>query len=164
MLDYPEFRDGKIVAQMRVGPAMLITHDCDLDKMTGSGKPKIERFSFVRLREVDALEPSRAELIRSSYGKLQPYEAQYLGILPGIGESYVLVSDPYYLPSSYFGYEIREFTDQPEPNKHLALTENDSRRFRLSAAEIELFRTKWNIHWTRRKPMPEAGSEAVPAT
>lgn len=152
VLDYPELSDGKIVPQLRVGPAMLVTHDCDLDKATASGKPKVERFSFVRLRSVEALPADRIGIIRTSPEKLQPYEAQYLGVIPGIGESYVLVSDPYFLPASYFGFELREYPDHPEPNRHLTITKNNSRIYRLSDPEIALFRAKWNIHWTRQAP------------
>lgn len=155
VLDYPNMSDGRLIPQLRNGPAMLVTHDCDLDKLSG-GKPKIERMAFVRLRNVEELPANRADLIRRSNGKLQPYEAQYLGRIPGVGESYVLVSDPYFVPVSYFGTAIVQYPG-PEPNQHLTATANDSRRFRLSNADLTLFRTKWTINWTRLQPKPTGG-------
>lgn len=152
VLDYPDIAGPDLVPQLRVGQAMLVTHDCSLDKMTGKGRHTIERLAFVRIREVDALPPDRAELLRSSHGKVQPYEAQYLGVLPDIGESYVLVSDPYFLPARYFDPRIEIYADQPEPNGHLTIAKNDSRRFRLSDSELEIFRIKWNAQWTRTMP------------
>lgn len=152
VLDYPNFGDDRVLPQLRNGPAMLVTHDCDLDKTTGRGVSKIERLAFVRLRDVESLPTDRAQLIRSSYGKLEPYEAQYLGEIPGIGESYVMVSDPYFVPARNFKYEIREYTDHEPPNRHFTLTEGDSRRFKLSETEIALYRAKWTAHWTRQVP------------
>lgn len=156
VLDFPDLSDGRLLPQMRNGPAMLVTHDCDLDKMK-AGKPKIERLAFVRLRNVEELPADRIELIRGSGEKTQPYEAMYLGQIPGIGESYVLVSDPYFVPVGYFKTSIVTYPG-PQPNQHLTVTENDSRRFRLSDADLALFRTKWIINWTRLQPRQDEPS------
>ncbi|RFZ47551.1 hypothetical protein DAVIS_00263 [Mycobacterium marinum] len=152
VLDYPDIDGAELVPQLRVGQAMLVTHDCALDKMNRKGQHTIERLAFVRIRNVEELPSNRAEVIRSSYGKVQPYEAQYLGVIPDIGESYVLVSDPYFLPVKYFGAKIELYPDEPEPNRHLTISRNDSRRFRLSDSELEMFRIKWNVQWTRAFP------------
>ncbi len=144
-----------LVAEFRTGPAMLVTHDCAMDKATNAGAMTVERLAFVRLRSVDALPKQRADLLRSRAHERQPYEAQYLGHVPTLGEMYVLVSDPYFVPIHHFGGLLREF-DGPDRDgdrvNFLVATTNDSRVASLADTHLELFRDKWNIQWTRRMP------------
>lgn len=144
--------NSRAVASLRPGPAMLVTHDCALDKKTGSGRSTIDRISFVRLRDVASLPAQRADLLRGRADELQPYEALYLGEIEGIGESYVLVSDPYFLPALYFATELRQFDGSLEdasPQTLLVPVANDARVGRVSDPVLGLLCNKWIAHWTR---------------
>ena len=151
VLYYPDLSQD-LLAQLRKGPAMLITHDCALDKMNNRGEAAIERLSFVRIRDLTATPDHRQQLLRTNAAELQPFEAHYLGEVAGFGESYVLLSDPYYLPAGYFGVETRAFTGLPDGEKRLAITNHDTRFGRLGDQSLELFRKKWNAYWTRVVP------------
>lgn len=149
VLDYPALSQD-LVASSRRGPALLMTHGCALDKQTNAGRPTIERLTFLRLRSVDALPDDRAKMLRSTATELMPYETLYLGMLPKIGESYVLVSDPYFVPGDYFGPDIQNFDDSHDAGRRLAITQNDSRSHRLSDEAVELLHAKWIAFWTRK--------------
>lgn len=144
---YPDLSQDFVV-QLRRGPALLINHDCALDKLN-QGKASIERLSFVSIRKVSALPADRQQLIRAD--KLQPYEAHYLGELSEFGESYIVLSDPYHIPADYFGVEAQEFADVGG-EKRSVITNHDSRFGTLSSESLTLFRTKWNAYWTRLVP------------
>lgn len=130
-----------------------MTHGCALDKKTNSGKITIERLSFLRIRSVGALPRERANLLRGAKGQIQPYEALYLGTLAGIGESYTLVSDPYFVPAEFFGPELSDYptVDGSASERLLTITKNDSRTLRLSEDSIDLLHAKWIAFWTRRQ-------------
>ncbi|WP_155770880.1 MULTISPECIES: hypothetical protein [Mycobacterium] len=132
---------------------MLINHECALDKMNRRGDATIERLSFVRIRDVAATPDHRQQLLRSNATELQPLEAHYLGHLAGLGESYVVLSDPYYVPASYFGIETRAFAGLPDGEKRLAMTSHDTRFGRLTDQSLALFRRKWIAYWTRLEPV-----------
>ena len=136
---------------METGPALLINHGCALDKKSGSGKPKIERLAFVRIRDVAALPSDRQGLLRSKDGELEPFEVMYLGHVPTIGEAYVSMSDPYHVPARHFGVVMQTFGDGEE--SRLALTEHDHRVGRLNDEAVLLFRRKWIAYWTRLSPV-----------
>lgn len=85
---------GEIQATIISGPAVLLTHDCDMDKPNRDGTPRAERLQFVRLRAVDVLPRDRQQTLRATRDRIAPYEVQYLGEISGFGESFILFSDP----------------------------------------------------------------------
>ncbi|OWL98650.1 hypothetical protein B7435_24095 [Mycolicibacterium peregrinum] len=129
-----------------------MSHDCALDKMNGRGLATIERLAFVSVRNVTSLDTQRQKMLRDKATELAPFEVQYIGNLDGIGEAYVALSDPYYVPAQYFGVEARVFPGLPEDEKRLAITAHDTRIGRLGTDSVELFREKWNAYWTRVVP------------
>ncbi|BBX75453.1 hypothetical protein MSHI_33590 [Mycobacterium shinjukuense] len=138
--------------QLRRGPAMLVNHDCALDKMNSRGEATIERLSFVKVHNLSTAPDHRQNLLRTNASQLKPFEAHYLGHVPGLGESYVVLSDPYHLPADYFGVEARSFPNLVAGEKRLAITNHDTRIGRLSDESLTLFRMKWNAYWTRTVP------------
>lgn len=138
------------------GPAVLLTHDCDMDKPDRTtGQPRIPRMQFARLRAVDALPPSYQRTLRTSRNKLGPFEALYLGDIQGFGESCVLLSDPYYIPSAYFLPIFGEYTghvEAVEGARYITAQAHDSRMGRLDEAQLILLRRKMAAFWTRLDP------------
>jgi len=146
--------DASVIAvSVEVGPALLVTHGCALDK-ANQGVPRIERLNFLPLLAVEASRPDRQSLLRR--GKLQPFEAFYLGDTPEIGESYCVLSEIYALPASYFQPIMQSFEAHPQApddaQDYLMATKNDSRIGRLIESGLALLLDKFNAYWTRRLP------------
>ena len=144
-----------LASDLQSGPGMLVSNDCALDKKTRSGQATIKKLSFLPLRSAAALPADRAALLRRD--EIQPYEALYLGRVPSAGEAYVMVSEVYTLPAEYFGVNISEFNDVPDAQSvgsYLVATREFERMGRLGTDRLELLKTKWNAHWTRRIPPP----------
>lgn len=148
VLYYPNLSQD-FVAQLRRGPAMLVNHDCALDKMNRRGEATIERLSFLKIHDLSAAPDHRQNLLRTNASQLKPFDAHYLGYVADLGESYVVLSGPYHLPADYFGVEARSFPNLEEGEKRLAITRHDTRIGRLSDESLSLFRMKWNAYWTR---------------
>ena len=57
---------GRATIRPRIsnGPALLLTHDCAMDKRTKSGLPRVERLQFAPLKVVSAEQGSRGRTIR----------------------------------------------------------------------------------------------------
>lgn len=151
VLYYPDLSHD-FLAQLRMGPAMLVTHDCALDKMNSKGVATIERMTFVRIRKLATAPEHRQQLMKTKATELTPLEAQYLGHLEGLGESYVSLSDPYYLPAAYFEGETKGFPGLDHDDKRLSIAKHDTRFARLGDEALALFRNKWNGYWTRTVP------------
>lgn len=148
---------GSPVARLPVGPAILITHDCALDKKSNKGVSRLEDVTFLRLQNVAELPPERQGNLRGSAGRFQPYEAMYLGRVSDLGECYVMLTAPYTLPAQIFRPELREYDEGSsagEPGVYLTPTDFDSRVAKLSADGLDLLRKKWMIQWTRMQPKP----------
>lgn len=149
----PSGPSGDLSVELTQSAAMLVTHDCALDKKTRAGHSTIEQLSFLPLQSVSALPGERRALVRRN--ELQPYEAFYLGDVPDVGEAYVLVSDVYAVPAAHFGVSISAFPEPPEgetPGDYLQAGDRDMRVARPTPGQLELLRSKWNAHWTRRLP------------
>ncbi len=131
---------------------MLVNHGCALDKMNRQGEATIERLSFVSVRSVATAQEHRQQLLRTNANDLKPFEVLYLGDLEGLGESYVALSDPYYVPATYFGVEARNFPELDEGERRLGVSCSDNRIGRLSDRSLALFNVKWNAYWTRTVP------------
>jgi hypothetical protein len=147
---------GEVQATVIEGPAVLLTHDCDMDKPdNATGLPRIQRMQFARLRAVDALPSSYQRTLRTNRNKRGPFEALYLGDIESFGESCILLSDPYYIPSSYFLPVFGDYgghAEAQEGARYLSVQLHDSRVGRLDEAELILLRTKMTAFWTRFVP------------
>lgn len=140
-----------LTAAMAVGPALLMTHDCVLDKTNKKRVVRAAYATFLPLRKVVLLADDRAALIRQN--TVTPYEALYVGEVPEAGEVYLSLACPATVPLSYFAPELQDFEGEEEP--HLTATANDTRVGTLTADQVGLLRTKWNAHWTGRLPGPQ---------
>jgi hypothetical protein len=143
--------DATVVAvSVELGPALLVTHDCALDK-TRSGLPTINRLNFLPLLSFNLLDPNRKGLLKRR--RIEPFEALYVGQIDEFGEAYCVLSEMYPLPAEYFEPVIRGFVD-PSGNdqQYLVATENDTRVGRLESSDLALLRDKLNAYWTRRIP------------
>lgn len=131
------------------GPAMLITHDCSLDKANGRGRATIRRLFFLPLRAVATLQPDRASMLR--HGELAPFESLYLGEVSDFGETYVVMSEAYYLPAEYFSVELEQFNhlDPKAGARRLVATVNCDRAGSVDDLALALFQKKWIAFWTR---------------
>lgn len=145
---------GEIQAHSIVGPAVLLTHGCDMDKPNSDGTPRIERMQLARLRAIESLPASRQRALRSQPGSLGPFEALYLGEVATLGESFIFLSDPYYVPAAYFLPKFEQYLGYPDAEgdaKYLTPLARDSRIGRLEAEQLALLRRKMTAFWARVK-------------
>jgi hypothetical protein len=142
---------GEVQAAAISGPAVLLTHDCDMDKPNRDGTPRVERLQFARLRAVDALPRDRQQTLRSTRDKIAPYEVLYLGEVPDFGKSFILFSDPYYFPTIHLEPSFVEYgsTGTQEGGRYLTAQKNDSRIGRIEAHQLALMRQKMSAFWAR---------------
>lgn len=160
VLDLGSDASGALTATLLTGPAVLLTHDCAMDKSYPDGSLRAERLQFARLRSIQGLTADRAGNLRGTRLAVEPSEALWLGEVEGHGECFIYLSDPYFLPSAYFEptcvqYEVTEADGSPSrpratPRAH------DTRFGRLDPEQIDLLRRKMIAFWTRSKPAPPA--------
>lgn len=137
------------------GPALLVSHGCAIDKKTRAGTSRLEYVSFLPIQDVDGLEPQQADQLRRMKDTPQPYEVMYLGELPGIGEGYLSLTQPFTLPAVMLRTELKDFTAEEtgdEADRRIVPTIGDTRVAKLSEAGIDLFHHKWIAQWTRKAP------------
>lgn len=86
----------------------------------------------------------------------------YLGDVPDVGVSDVMLNQPYTLPAPLLGTARRSFTSElagdVDDDRGVA-TVWDTRVASLTDASLELFRREWSAQWTRMVP-PEVGAAA----
>jgi hypothetical protein len=143
---------NELQVSLPMGPAVLITPDCAMDKPGRSGRPRVERLQFVRLRAVDALPLGQQNSLRGSRSKLGPYEALYLGDVADYGESFILLSDSYYLPAAYFALGFEDYSDHAQGGpdaRYVTLSLHDTRLGCLDTEQVELLRRKLIAFWAR---------------
>lgn len=140
---------GVSIAALPRGHALLITHDCVLDKCNRRGTSQVEHLSFLRLIDVEAQPATKRGDLRRTRDDDQPYRALYIGDVEGFGEAFVDLNAPFTHPAQHFGTEAREHDDG---DRRLAATINEKRAGRLSDELVQLFRLKWNANWTGSKP------------
>jgi hypothetical protein len=143
---------NELQVSLPTGPAVLITHDCAMDKPSRSGRPRVERLQFVRLRAVDALPPEQQNSLRGSRSRLAPYEALHLGDIADYGESFILLSDSYYLPAAYFALGFEDYSNhaQGRPDaRYVTPSLHDTRLGCLNTEQVELLRRKLLAFWAR---------------
>ena len=134
-----------------LGPSLLVTHSCNLDKRRGSGEVHITRLQFLPLLDVAAEILERQAAVRRD--TLNPPEVLYLGAMPGAWEAYVLLSEMYTLPAAMFAPRMETFAGDhradPEDPTHLVLGRNADRLGRLSGDRIRILYDKMALFWMR---------------
>ena len=143
--------DGLEVA-LPMGPTVLLTHDCAMDKPNRTGQPRAERLQFARLRAIDSLPREQQVSLRGNREKVAPYEALYLGEVAVLGESFILLTDPYYLPAAYFGLMFGDYSDHPRADsdaQYVTPQTHDTRLGCLDETQIVLLRQKMTAFWAR---------------
>jgi hypothetical protein len=149
--------DGEIAFHIWPGPAVLLTHDCQIDKRTNAGVPRMERFQFARLRTFESQALERQQNLRARADKVEPTEVLVVGEVPGLGEAFMLLSEPHYLPTMYFGGKFVDYAEHEDATgndrKFLTPTgKHDTRICRLDDPQIELLRLKMQGFWSRTQP------------
>lgn len=144
----PAGRD--MAVEIAQAPALLATYDCALDKKNARGVMQATEVTLLPLRQMSALEGNRASIVRRN--TLKPYDYFFVGDLPRLGETYVSLNNPSTVTLDYYAPELRLFAGEDET--HLAATRHGERLGTLTPEQLELFRDKWDIHWTRRMPAP----------
>jgi hypothetical protein len=133
----------------QVGPALLVTHGCVLDKATGSGRSKIERLQFLPLLALSQQDGSRQALLRRE--QINPAEAMFVGPVPSIGDAFCVLSEMYWLPATWFDPELisYEHPDAEEGSRYLTARRNGGRLGRLEDERVHLLHQKMRAFWTR---------------
>jgi hypothetical protein len=147
--------DGIASKHLERGPALLISHGCAIDKKHRDGTSELEYLSLLPLQAVENLPGERSAKLRNSKNELGPYNAMYLGDVPEVGESYVMLTEPYTVPATFLQPELRLFTaaeiGDPDDETRIVPTVGDTRVGRLTQDGIILFVRKWIAQWTRLK-------------
>ena len=89
----------------------------------------------------------------SSQGTVKPYEVFYLGECGRLGESFVSLSEGFYLPTDYFAPKLLDWADHSEAikgDRYLTPSRNAERVGRLSVRQLEMSHLKQSSFWTRR--------------
>jgi hypothetical protein len=158
----PRVHGDEVTTSFTQGPALLITHDCALDKTNKSGEIKVRRLAFLPLHAFTLLNDNEKGMLRKD--AIEPSESLYLPGLSSIGDAYCVLSNAYYLPGEYFGLRLTRF-DHPEaePDKtHLEATLHGERLARLDPDRLQLLRLKWAGYWLRTLPgNPEQDSSST---
>lgn len=144
-----------LAASLPQGPAVLLTHDCGMDKCNADGTPKLERLQFAPVRSISALPKDRVGNLRAAKDKVAPFEALWLGDLGVLGESFLLLSEPYFLPSEYFGTRCVQYEEAADDGSNAPrgtpLVE-DSRIGKIPGDRLTFLRRKMIAYWTRFDP------------
>lgn len=132
------------------GPALLITHGCALDKPRAS-RARITSLQFLPLIAVSQQDQNRQAVVRAN--ELEPYEAFYIGDVPGLADSFVMISEVFSLPAKFFEPELVDYSGhegvEPDEPPRLTATKNDGRIVRLDERQIDMLHRKIQAFWTR---------------
>ena len=140
---------GEVSSTSNVGPALLLTHDCNLDKARPGSQVRIERLQFLPLADMSVLDRSRQGLLRKE--ELNPPEAFFVGQVGRI-EAFVLLSEAFWLPASYFALRLEAFADHPEAEpeaRRLVAGRHGNRLGQIEAHRRALLHQKIVAFWTR---------------
>ncbi len=135
---------------MREGPALLLTHDCQLDK---SG---LSRLQFAPLSAVEGSGVSGSNLGQLRKGWLTPPEAVYLSDAGNGEEAIALLGQAFMIPTAYFDLTVVDFSEHlehdPELPWHAQAHRHDTRVATMGADEAQLMRWKMAAYWTGEAP------------
>lgn len=152
---------GDVRAQCSPGPAVLLTHDCAMDKQDKvTGLPRVKRLQFARLRSITALPADQQASLRGASKKTGPFDILHLGEMPQFGETFMFLTDPYYLPAQYFNLVLLAHSDHSEAGtrnaKYITPQRHDTRIGRIDEEQLDRLRHKMLAYWTRLK-LPSQG-------
>jgi hypothetical protein len=147
---------GDVRAYCSPGPAVLLTHDCAMDKPdNATGLPRVERLQFARLRAITALPADQQASLRGASKKIGPFDSLHLGEIPQFGETFMFLTDPYYLPARYFDLALLAHSDHPEAEtrsaEYATPRRHDTRIGRIDEEQLDRLRHKMLAYWTRLK-------------
>lgn len=146
---------GAATVALTQGPALLVSHGCAIDKKR-KGISVADYLTFVPVHDLSIVNHDKAKALRAAANGLTPYEVLYLGSLPGLGEAYAALNEPFTLPTLLLRTELRNYSpdDTGEAEEEQRLTPNvwDTRFGTLNPDVIDLLADKWNALWTRRLP------------
>jgi hypothetical protein len=147
---------GELRSSIDFGPALLLTHDCAMDKPGRDGKPRIDRLQFAAVRSVESVEERLRSQLDPTSDKVGPFEALALGEVAGVGDAFILLSDPYYVPAEYFQLSMVDYSGHEnagDGSAHFASPSfRDTRIGRLTEERTNLLRRKMIAYWMRLAP------------
>ena len=147
---------GEIKADAAHGPAVLLDHDCALDKASRAGKPTIQTLHFAPLIAVSSQDDDRQRVLRES--RLTPYEVMYLGECGWFGEAFIVLSHMYPLPTDFFAPRAIPWPDHPAAvaeERYCTPSRYDERIGKLDDDQLGMLHRKMNAFWTRLLPKDE---------
>lgn len=146
---------GQVVPRVEYGPAVLLTHDCAMDKPDSDGRPRIDEVHFTRLYSMQVLDEQRRRTLVGQALHLYPLDALYLGEIGQYGACFVAMNDICCVPAGYLGLDFHTYTghsDVRDGERLVTAGQNDSRIGRIDEAQLELLRRKFIGYWTRINP------------
>ena len=158
------FNAGELSAKILRGPAMLITHDCALDKRSGTPpRAKVSRLHLARVLSTMSLAKDKQKELRSRWDRIDPSEIMYLGWLSEFGECYADLSDLSAVPSEFFEVQLASVeVAAGEGDLRLVASASHARVGSMSRESRELLTSKLMKYWTRLKRItPNLPSEEV---
>lgn len=148
--------DGEsLTVRLPLGPALLLTHGCAMDKARPDGSPKADFLQFAAVRSMSSLPADRAGNVRRTRDSVAPYDVMWLGEIPPFGEAYMVLSDPYFIPVGYFDLTCLQHEEAVDDGPNLPRAtprRNESRLGRLEADRLFLLQQKMTVFWTRFAP------------
>lgn len=147
--------EERLTSEILYGPALLLTHDCAMDKATADGLPKTDWLQFARIRLASQLPDQRRGNVWRARDDVPPYDVMWLGEVGAFGDCYMVLSDPYHVPVEYFDTRCIQYDEQVDDRPNLPRAtprRNDSRMGRLPPDRVFLLQQKMLIYWTRFNP------------
>lgn len=135
--------------------ALLVTHDCALDKKSRAGGIRIERMHFLPLENVAAQNADKQRVLRRSAREIEPSEVFYLGEIPELEfEAFAVLSHIHTVPARVFNLAWVDIVDMQGDvvDRRLSGGRHHERVAALSDEHGELLKDKLNVYWTRRAP------------
>jgi hypothetical protein len=130
-----------------------------MDKRRRNGDPRTALLQFAPLAQTSQLSRDLAQGLRAQRTSITPLDTLYVGEVNGIGECYISLLDPHYLPIEYFGAQVvdqsaHELCDPADPF-HLTPRRRDTRIETLDDEQIHLLQMKMMAFWSRVTPQAE---------
>jgi hypothetical protein len=143
----------EVVVRQEPGPAILLTHDCAMDKPDRNGNPRVETLQFASLKTFSALSSDRQINLRGQATALMPFDALYVGQIPDFGETFFVLADTFCLPSTFFSLEFSDYGGHEHADDNIAnyvvSRAKDTRIGRLDQSQLDLLRRKLPAYWAR---------------
>ena len=140
---------------MVLGPALLLTHGCAMDKPDReTGGPRISHLQFAPLRALAACPPNVHADLRLR--KPAPYELVYVGETEHWGEAVAPLTETFHLPAWYFQLAFEQFGEHSEAKQgdgpYVVAMAHGERTGRMDSSDRSLMLEKMIRFWTRLAP------------